>query len=1113
MINKIITSEGNVQFIYGDSGKIINVHPFHVYTVFNVDTVSFLLIAMPKDSGLAIFTTKAEDLEINGETYTFEELPNALSEAFAIAGAQARAEIVDELPETGMTNTIYLVPKEDGHGYDEYIYIKETGTWELIGDTDIELSRYVKKTDFNAYTAQTAAKIDYLSGATDAEVAAREAADSFISGAVDTLSTALANEVQRAQNVESGLSDAIDAEETRALAAEDALDDKIDAVSGDVETETDRAEGVENAISGALDTHIADEVRHITAAERTSWDEKTKTISLTQAEYDALPSSAKTDATKLYVISDALPIDLSVYAKVSALTEEISARSAADTALDNKISVVSGNVETEATRAEGVENVLSGAIDAIDAKFIDDAKYEDSGNTKVINFYNGNTIKATIDCSDFIVDGMVDDVRIENGYLVIDFNTESGKQDIQIPLTDIFNPSNYYTKSETSGATEIANALALKLDASAYTVDSSVIENSVNPVQGGALYDELRIEGEPSETTLEWDNHDGGETTNYPNGVSTIKIEVVDDSESDGNGYSFFDENYDQLGYITVLYNDGDVTVDNYANVTYSISGNVVTVNYPTIAANVTVIGSGYDNVYTIKAIGESSVISVKDQVTANTASISGKANSSDVYLKSETSGATEISTALNAKLDTTAYTPTDLSNYYQKSETSGATEIATALNAKLDTTAYTPVDLSNYYQKSETSGKTEISTALSNKQDTLVSAQNIKTINNESILGSGNITIQGGGGEASSAITSGDTNAVAGGAVFDAVVYSASTYTTELTFDANGYAENWVVGTSAITIDVSGYTSDTRADYHFEDSNGLDLGYANIYKSISTWWSSWNNDADNCTITTDGDTATTATITDIPSDTVKIRKIYESNPPKAIISGDTPETWIKDALDDHRDNTTIHITAAERTSWNNKSNFSGSYNDLTDKPIPDSALTSYSTNAVQSKTLYDELRINNGGGETETTLTFEGEYSTNYPEGCTKIKVEVVGSYNFTSIAFYNDVLNLGSVNINNYSSISVNISGLQDAASYEISGTTVIISYPTVTNVTKIQVSGNGNYVYKAVTTGAPTALKNQVAANTTALGGLSLIKLSQQEYDALAPNYDNNTLYVII
>lgn len=29
---------------------------------------------------------------------------------------------------------------------------------------------------------------------------------------------------------------------------------------------------------------------------------------------------------------------------------------------------------------------------------------------------------------------------------------------------------------------------------------------------------------------------------------------------------------------------------------------------------------------------------------------------------------------------------------------------------------------------------------------------------------------------------------------------------------------------------------------------------------------------------------------------------------------------------------------------------------------------------------------------------------------------------------------------------------------------------------------------------------------------LGGLKLVKLTQQEYDALSPNYDNNTLYLI-
>ena len=34
-----------------------------------------------------------------------------------------------------------------------------------------------------------------------------------------------------------------------------------------------------------------------------------------------------------------------------------------------------------------------------------------------------------------------------------------------------------------------------------------------------------------------------------------------------------------------------------------------------------------------------------------------------------------------------------------------------------------------------------------------------------------------------------------------------------------------------------------------------------------------------------------------------------------------------------HSGNTTAHITSAERTAWNAKSDFSGSYNDLTDKP------------------------------------------------------------------------------------------------------------------------------------------------------------------------------------
>lgn len=43
---------------------------------------------------------------------------------------------------------------------------------------------------------------------------------------------------------------------------------------------------------------------------------------------------------------------------------------------------------------------------------------------------------------------MVSSVRIVNGVLKITFNTDAGKQDIDIPVSDIFDADNYYTKSQ-----------------------------------------------------------------------------------------------------------------------------------------------------------------------------------------------------------------------------------------------------------------------------------------------------------------------------------------------------------------------------------------------------------------------------------------------------------------------------------------------------------------------------------------------------------------------------------------------------------------------------------------------------------------------------------------
>lgn len=60
--------------------------------------------------------------------------------------------IVDSLPETGDSNTIYLVAHNHGVKdiYDEYLWVNEA--FELIGNTDIDLSSYAKTADIVTYT-------------------------------------------------------------------------------------------------------------------------------------------------------------------------------------------------------------------------------------------------------------------------------------------------------------------------------------------------------------------------------------------------------------------------------------------------------------------------------------------------------------------------------------------------------------------------------------------------------------------------------------------------------------------------------------------------------------------------------------------------------------------------------------------------------------------------------------------------------------------------------------------------------------------------------------------------------------------------------------------------
>ena len=86
---------------------------------------------------------------LKSETYTQAEVNNLIGTI-----QQFHYEIVQELPQTGANNILYLVPKSESQTqnvYDEYVYANNT--WEKIGDTEIDLSGYVTTTDLSTALA------------------------------------------------------------------------------------------------------------------------------------------------------------------------------------------------------------------------------------------------------------------------------------------------------------------------------------------------------------------------------------------------------------------------------------------------------------------------------------------------------------------------------------------------------------------------------------------------------------------------------------------------------------------------------------------------------------------------------------------------------------------------------------------------------------------------------------------------------------------------------------------------------------------------------------------------------------------------------------------------
>ena len=94
------------------------------------------------------------------------------------------------------------------------------------------------------------------------------------------------------------------------------------------------------------------------------------------------------------------------------------------------------------------------------AQYADGAEYDSTNH--LIYLKHGNTrLSNPINADDFIKDGMVDTVTIGQpssgshagtDCLIITFNTDAGKTPIEIPLSGIFDPDDYYTKDDIDNA-------------------------------------------------------------------------------------------------------------------------------------------------------------------------------------------------------------------------------------------------------------------------------------------------------------------------------------------------------------------------------------------------------------------------------------------------------------------------------------------------------------------------------------------------------------------------------------------------------------------------------------------------------------------------------------
>lgn len=718
-MNFLSTTQTSVTFTNASGVTKTIVKNYIWYRIFE-DTVTFLVLpdADPGGDGTCFFASKIEDLTINGTVYTRQTIEEALDDIFE------PVNVTD-------------------------VYTKEQID-EMLEDyvTDAELGEFIDADELAAALADYQEKLTAGTGITIENNVI--SATGGGGGSVTVDSTWIPNSTNPAES----------------QLIQGALADKADKSTTYTKTETD------NLLAGKVSTGTL-----ATVASSGSYTDLTNTPTIPAAQVQS--SWTESDTTsKAYILGKPNLATVATSGSYNDLSGTPDLSTKQDTLVSGtNIKTVNGNsllgsgnieissggtqVQSDWTEADSSSMAYilhkpnlatvatSGAYSDLGGKptnvstFTNDAGYLTShqsladvfgdvlydSQTKHINFYgkgdtSHTTVLAYVDAANFIVDGMVDTVEVKNATvsgqtvlcLVISFNTDAGKQDINIPISQIFDATNYYTKTQVDGLVD---------DAMPYYYEiGDTTEESYNEA-----YDAFR---EQRGIVL----YGGSPSVYYP---------VTYTYASGTFRFTYLDsETGNIIIYTAALTDSRNTKSDPVATVTWTQQE----------------VYSQYLYYYELG----------NTDVDVFDAAVEAYDNGKVMVLWTEDGGTTHYypaSYSYNDVANTLYIGYTDVEGmpqaYTVTKQSGGAKAPASYEIAWEDVSPDFGVTVdSTWVQNSTNPAESQlIQSALGNKQDTLVSGTNIKTINNESILGSGNITISGGSAQLQSDWNQSDSTAV----------------------------------------------------------------------------------------------------------------------------------------------------------------------------------------------------------------------------------------------------------------------------------------------------------------------------------------------------------------